>query len=250
MSRIRLRNVSVDYVVNHYRVKSELSKRQSKSADIGGTIHGDLRSNIRALDSVSFELKSGDRLGLMGRNGVGKTTLLKVVAGIIAPTAGDVLVEGRISPLTSISLGLDGQSSGYDNIFIRSRLMGYSKAEILEVIDDIGDFTGLNEFLHLPIRTYSSGMKMRLSFAIATAFKPDIMLLDEWIGTGDAEFREQASERLHKLIADSGIFIFASHNRALHRQICNKAAILDNGRIVFFGNVEDAFVYLNENPKF
>lgn len=201
---------------------------------------------VRALEDISFRLEPGDRLGLLGRNGAGKTTLLKTIAGILPPVAGTICVKGRISPLTSILLGLDGESTGYENIRIRGQLMGMAEADIREITPEIAEFTELGDFLHLPIKTYSSGMRMRLSFATSTAFQPDVLLLDEWLGTGDIVFRDKAAKRLRKLIFDSGIFVFASHSRDMHQRLSNKGAVIHKGKMVFFGGIDDAFKVQDE----
>ncbi|MEZ6001549.1 ABC transporter ATP-binding protein [Hyphomonas sp.] len=250
MVKVELNNVDVDYPVHTRASRRFLGKSETPS--VGGYVVTEGQLTVRALENISLSLKPGDRLGLLGRNGAGKTTLLKTIAGILPPVAGTICVEGRISPLTSILLGLDGESTGYENIGIRGRLMGMSEADIREATPEIAEFTELGDFLHLPIKTYSSGMRMRLSFATSTAFQPDVLLLDEWLGTGDIVFREKAAKRLRKLIFESGIFVFASHSRDMHQRLSNKGAVIDKGRMVFFGDIEDAFRVqdeINETDK-
>ncbi len=241
MARIELHKVAVEYPVPHLQNRSFVGA--VKSAAIGGLIKREKTLRIRALDGVTMELRDGDRLGLLGRNGAGKTTLLKTMASILPPTEGRITVEGRISPLISMMLGLDNEASGYENIRIRGRLLGFTEEQIAEVTPKIAEFTELQDYLHLPLKIYSSGMRMRLTFAASTAFKPEVLLLDEWLGTGDLEFRNKAAQRLRDLIAESGIFVFASHSRDLHKRISNKGAVLENGKLLFFGDIQEAFEF-------
>ncbi|MEO0551193.1 MAG: ATP-binding cassette domain-containing protein [Pseudomonadota bacterium] len=213
---------------------------------VGGTLRSERTNTIRALDRVSLSLRDGDRLGLLGSNGAGKTTLLKTIAGILPPVSGEIRTEGVISPLTSIMLGLDGEATGYENIRIRGRFMGYAEDEITDIIPEVAEFTELGEYLNLPIKTYSSGMRMRLSLATSTAFQPDILLLDEWLGTGDVAFREKAAKRLRQLIFDSGVFVFASHSRDMHQRLSNKGLVLQKGQVQFLGNIAEAFAFQDE----
>lgn len=244
VAKIELTKVAVEYPVPHLQNRSFVGA--VKNAAIGGLIKQEKVLRIRALDGVTLALKDGDRLGLLGRNGAGKTTLLKTMAAILPPTEGRVYIEGRISPLISMMLGLDNEASGYENIRIRGRLMGFTDEEIDEVMPDIAEFTELENYLELPLKTYSSGMRMRLTFAASTAFEPEVLLLDEWLGTGDLEFRNKAARRLRALIDKSGVFVFASHSRDLHRRISNKGAVLENGKLLFFGDIDDAFDFQDE----
>ncbi|MEM9233146.1 MAG: ABC transporter ATP-binding protein [Pseudomonadota bacterium] len=244
MARVSLKNVSVGYPVPHFHRKGLLAT--TKSTLLGGQISSQGEVTIEALRDISLELKDGDRLGLLGHNGAGKTTLLKTIAGILPPNAGSVTVEGRISPLTSINLGLDNEATGMENIRIRGRLMGFRDEDIGEITPEVAEFTELGDYLHLPIKTYSSGMRMRLSFAVSTAFQPEVILLDEWLGTGDMAFRDKAAVRLRQIIRDSQIFVFATHSRDLHERMSNKGAVMDKGRILFCGPLEEAFAFQDE----
>ncbi|WP_370336419.1 ABC transporter ATP-binding protein [Parvularcula marina] len=241
MARVSLKNVSVGYPVPHFHRKGLMAT--TKSTLLGGLISAEKEVTIQALRHISLELKDGDRLGLLGHNGAGKTTLLKTMAGILPPNAGSVTVEGRISPLTSIQLGLDNEATGMENIRIRGRLMGFRDDAIDEITPEVTEFTELGDYLDLPIKTYSSGMRMRLSFAVSTAFQPEVILLDEWLGTGDLEFRDKAARRLRQIIQDSRIFVFATHSRDLHRRMSNKGAVMDKGQILFCGELEEAFEF-------
>lgn len=175
---------------------------------------------IRAVNNVSLNLKSGDRLGLVGHNGAGKSTLLKTMAGIYPPSSGQVRLQGRVAPLFGLQAGMDPNATGHENIWLRGLLTGMSIEEIRSKVDEIGEFSGLGRFLHMPVRTYSSGMRLRLSFSIATCRSPEILLLDEWISAGDAEFAKQAQERMTKIVESASIIVLASHNARLIKSIC------------------------------
>lgn len=245
MARVDLYNVSVEYPVYHQR--SRTIARAVKLPLVGGVIKQDKEITICALNDISLALRDGDRLALLGRNGAGKTTLLKTIASIYPPTAGRIRVEGRISALTSLRLGLDGESTGYENIRIRARFMGYSEDQIEEALPGIVEFTELHDYLNMPLKTYSSGMRMRLTFATSTAFKPEVLVLDEWVSAGDHEFKAKATKRLRQLIDKSGIFIFASHSRDLQKRVANKGAVLGNGQLLFYGDLADAIEFQEKN---
>jgi len=204
---------------------------------------------VTALEDVSFSLREGDRLGLVGQNGAGKTTLLRTLAGIYPPTRGRVLTRGRVAPLFDISLGMDPDSTGYENIRIRGMFLDLSKDEIEELTPEIAAFSDLGPYLDVPIRTYSAGMRVRLAFAIATAFHPDILLLDEMIGAGDAAFIEKASRRLQAFLSRTRVMVLASHSNDIIRQMCNKALLLHQGKVVGFDSVDEilqAYASLSE----
>jgi ABC-type polysaccharide/polyol phosphate transport system ATPase subunit len=194
---------------------------------------------VRALENVNLTVQHGDHLGIIGHNGAGKSTLLRVFAGIYQPSAGTVSIEGRISPLFSTSPGLDLDDTGYENIVTCGLLLGMSRAEIERKLPEIEAFSELSDYLALPTRTYSSGMLMRLGFAIATAIDPEILLLDEELGTGDARFAARATKRVEALIGRSSIVVLASHSDDLIRGMCNRTILLDHGRVVLDGPTEE-----------
>ena len=194
---------------------------------------------MRALQNVSLKLGHGDRLGILGHNGAGKSTLLRVMAGVYVPTTGRVIIDGRVSPLFNTSPGLDIDDSGYENIVTCGMLLGMTPAEITRKTPGIAEFTELGDYLNLPVRTYSTGMVTRLGFAIATALDPEILLLDEGLGAGDARFAEHAKRRIDALIQRSSILVLASHSEALIRSMCNRAMLLDGGRIAMLGSADD-----------
>lgn len=194
---------------------------------------------VQALKDISFSLKSGDSLGLIGRNGAGKSTLLRVLAGIYDPSSGFISVKGKCVPLLDISLGLDDQSTGRQNIRLRGLLVGMSDAEISEKISEIIEFTELSEYIDLPLRTYSTGMRVRLAFAISTAVDAEILLLDEVLSVGDVAFQEKATKRLQELHGRAQIVVHAIHDEKNIRDSCNKVLWLENGVIRQFGSTED-----------
>ncbi len=194
---------------------------------------------VRAIDDLNIRLQTGDRLGLIGQNGAGKSTLLRVMAGIYPPTAGRVIVEGKAVPLLDIGLGMDDQSTGRQNIRLRALLLGMSDREIRDKAEEIAEFTELGDYLDLPLRTYSSGMRLRLAFAVSTAVEAQILLLDEVLGVGDAGFQEKANARLAQLHERAEIVVLAIHNSGVIREQCNKALWMERGRPRMFGDVDE-----------
>lgn len=192
-----------------------------------------------ALRDVSFEVKQGERLGILGLNGAGKSTLLKIVSGVLKPSEGMVKTSGKIAPLLELGAGFDRQYTGAENIYLYGAVLGYSREFIEDKFDEIVQFSGLKEFIHVPVKNYSSGMKARLGFSIATIVEPEILILDEVLSVGDAKFRRK-SERKIKSMFDKGITVlFVSHSLEQVKRICDKAIILDKGRLVAFGNIDD-----------
>ena len=193
---------------------------------------------VRAIDNVSFKLESGDRLGLIGHNGAGKSTLLRLMAGIYQPTSGALSSKGKSVPLMDIFLGMDDLSTGRQNIRLRGLFLGMSDSEIKKKTEEIAEFTELEDYLDLPLRTYSNGMRLRLAFAISTAVEADILLLDEVLGVGDQSFQEKANLRIQKMHDRAEIVVLAIHSNELIRKMCSKALWMENGRAKMFGDVE------------
>ena len=191
-----------------------------------------------ALRDISFKIEKGDRLGVMGFNGAGKSTLLKVVAGVLKPTTGKVKVRGVVAPMLELGAGFDMNYTGKENIFLYGATMGYSRKFLEEKYDEIVEFSELGKFINSPMKNYSSGMKSRLGFAIATAVKPDILILDEVLSVGDAAFKEKSEQRILDLMEDGVTVLFVSHNTDRVRKICNKAIILTKGQLVASGDAE------------
>jgi ABC-type polysaccharide/polyol phosphate transport system ATPase subunit len=241
MTSVVLENVSVDFPIYgaHRSLRRVLFERATGGLVQRGDRHHPGRYVIKALIDVSCELKEGDRLGLVGHNGAGKSTLLKVIAGVYEPIAGRALVSGRVTPLFDSMPGLDPEDTGYENVITAGMLFGMSHSEIETRIPDVEEFSELGEYLGLPVRTYSTGMTMRLGFALATAVEPGILLMDEGISAGDARFTERASRRLEQFISRSRIMVLASHSNDMIRSLCNKAALMQTGRVIAIGAVED-----------
>lgn len=206
-------------------------------------------SSVRALQNLSFELENGDRLGLIGPNGAGKSTLLRTLADVYSPTQGSVEVDGKVSTLLSIGIGMEPDDSGYDNIKTCGLLLGLTREQIERKRPDIIEFCELGDYIHMPVRTYSNGMMVRLSFAIATSIEPDILLIDEVIGAGDARFSNKAKSRIESLMSNASLLVLASHSSATIRTFCNKGLFLLGGRSVFVGDVEEALEIYNRWVK-
>ena len=238
MVSVLLEDVSVDFTVYQGGGKS-LRAAMLRAPTDALMRRGNRHVVVRALDRISFRLEDGDRLALLGGNGAGKTTLLRVLARIYEPPVGRIRIEGRTTPLFDVGFGLDWDSTGYDNVRIRAAYLGVPKEILREKIDEIIAFTELGERIHLPMRTYSEGMKLRLAFATATAFDTEILLMDEWIGVSDAHFLERAQERARSFVDRTRIFVIASHMDAVLSGLCNKALWLEGGRIVAMGPIEE-----------
>ncbi len=233
MPAIRADDLRLDYPL---RQRPTLAVSDYRPVSAGGRIVGEGRTKrVMALDGISFELAAGDRLALTGANGSGKTTLLKLLYGIYAPTGGTIALDGRVDALFNINLGFRREATGRRNIELRGMINGWSDDEIAARIGPIIAFSGLGDFIDLPLKTYSQGMAARLAFSIATSFEPDILLMDEWIGAGDAAFLAKARTRMAELAEKASILVLASHNQALLQQACTKRLELDQGRVVSFG---------------
>lgn len=239
MSSIDLRNVSLTFTI--YDAHQRSFKNRILNYPVGGNISAGPsgHTNILALDNISAKFARGDRVALVGHNGSGKSTLLRVIAGVYVPQTGSVDVTGRISTLFNLQLGVDPTGTGFDNIYLRGLVLGFSKREIDERIDEISRFSELGRFLELPMHAYSQGMRMRLLFAISTSIRPDILLMDEWIGTGDKHFVDRAEKRLKELIGESNILVMATHNLSLAERLCNKVVLMSHGRITDVGDTEE-----------
>jgi len=203
------------------------------SAVTGGRLASSSRNVtvVEALRDVTLSIAPGDRLGLLGHNGAGKTSLLKLMAGIYEPTFGSISVRGRVSNLLDVTMGLDFEATGVDNVILRGQLHGLKRREIMARLPQIWEFTGLGDFMNVPVRAYSSGMLVRLAFSIATSLEADILLMDEWLGVGDADFNKRAEERLLDLVKRSSILVLASHNASIISALCNRTVTFSHGTI-------------------
>lgn len=223
-------------------VSNSSLRKRVLSAATGGLISLDgSLPVVKALDGISFTLNEGDRLGIIGHNGAGKSTLLKVLARIYKPTAGEVVIKGRLVSTLNLGLGMEAEATGIENIIIRGLLLGMKRSEIEERLDEIVAFTELGNYLNMPVRIYSSGMLTRLAFATVTSMDSDILLMDEVIGTGDAAFIEKAENRLNEFINRSKILVLASHSEEIIRKFCNVALVLRHGKVVGIGSVDEMF---------
>jgi len=242
---LTLENVSVSFPIYHGGSRS--LKKSLLFRGSGGHLASDAnhRVVVEALRNISTEIRAGDRVALVGSNGAGKTTLLRVMAGIYEPVTGVVKTRGRISPMFDIGLGIDMETSGYENIRMRGLILGMKPEEIEAQMQDIMAFTELGDYLDIPLRTYSSGMMTRLTFAVATCFAPEILLMDEWIMAGDASFMSKARQRIENFVAKASILVLASHSIETCRQFCNKAIWMSQGQIIQAGEINevlDAYV--------
>ena len=235
MTRVLLENVGVDFPV--YQGVSR-SFRIAVYEVVGGRLEEHNKCCVvSALKDVSFELREGDRLGLVGHNGAGKTTLLRVISGVYPPTQGRVEIAGSISALTDLSMGMDPELTGRENIINRLVLMGHTFRSARIAAAEIESFSELGGFLDLPMRTYSSGMYLRLAFAIATSITPEILILDEMVGAGDAGFMEKVKLRTREFLGRTKILVLASHNLAMLEEYCNKGLWLNHGAVQSFGEI-------------
>ncbi|MDO4928063.1 MAG: ABC transporter ATP-binding protein [Corynebacterium sp.] len=240
-------NACVEFPI--FDAKSRSMKKAFLGA-AGGAI-GRNTSNtvvVEALKDVNLHLQEGDRVGLVGHNGAGKSTLLRLLSGIYEPTRGSAIVKGRVAPVFDLGVGMDPEISGYENIIIRGLFLGQSRKQMKQKMDDIAEFTELGEYLSMPLRTYSTGMRIRLALGVVTSIEPEILLLDEGIGAVDAAFMAKARTRLQELVQRSGILVFASHSNDFLVQLCDTALLVDHGQITKAGAVDDV-VEAYEGPE-
>ncbi|MDR3441145.1 ABC transporter ATP-binding protein [Telmatospirillum sp.] len=238
MASLTLQNVSVDFPVYHgasFSLKKTMLGQLSRWVRRAETPQ---RRSILALQNITVAFEHGDRIALVGPNGAGKSTLLRVMAGVYEPTGGHIDIAGHVSPLFDVTLGIDLESTGFENIYLRALYLGLKPKEIREKIDEIADFSELGDFLNMPVRTYSTGMAYRLAFAVTTFLRPDILLMDEWVLSGDAAFQEKASARLKELVTISGILVLASHSDDILRRWCNKGVFLLGGKVQACGPID------------
>src|SRR5690349_11226608 len=239
MALIDVQNISVSLPI--YNARGRALKTELFHRTVGGNIEHpkDRRITvIQALNDVTMRINDGDRVGLIGRNGAGKTTLLRVMSRVYPPTSGTVRILGSISSMTDLSVGMNPEATGYENIIMRGVMLGLTRKQAAALVPDVEEFTELGEYLELPIRTYSSGMMLRLAFAVSTAVKPDIIILDEMIGAGDAAFVEKARARIADLIKHASILVLATHDDATLKQFCTIAVWMNAGKVAAIGEID------------
>lgn len=233
LAHISLENVSLELPLLDHSMRGALRGVVRRLGAAPG--HKGISDAIRALDGVSFVLKDGDRLGIIGRNGAGKSSLLKVLSGILAPSSGLLDIEGERTALLDMTYGIESELSGREALILRARVLGISSQLSESALDQVIEFSGLRTVIDLPTKTYSSGMLMRLAFAIATEFSPEIIIMDEWLSVGDEDFREKAEQRMSSLVSKARVVVVATHSRDLVLKVCNKALWLEAGQVRMFG---------------
>jgi ABC-type polysaccharide/polyol phosphate transport system ATPase subunit len=236
---LRLRDIAVEFPI--YSGGSRSLRKVLFNRTTQGNLARDAhdRITVQALNGITLDIETGDRLALIGANGAGKSTLLKVLAGIYEPTRGQLHASGRISALLTASIGLNPDATGRENIITRGLFMDVHPRDMRPRIEEIIEFTELGYFIDMPVRTYSAGMMIRLCFAVATSVRPQILLMDEWVGAGDAAFLNKARRRMEDFLSSTSILVLASHSVPLLKEWCNRAILLDHGHIVAIGSVDD-----------
>lgn len=240
MASISLKNARVEFPAYNSKsrglVNSLFQFGRSEQKRINSVLTNG--NSMPALHDINLDIREGDRLGLVGFNGAGKTTLLRVLSGIYEPTSGIMETQGNISSLTDMMLGMDVDASGYENIFMRGVFLNYSRRQVEALLPDIEEFTELGDYLNLPVRAYSSGMQLKLAFAISTTVCPDILIMDEMVGAGDIKFIQKAQARVNDMLERTKILVLASHDISIIKGFCNRAIWLEKGRIKMSGDVD------------
>ena len=230
---IKVENVSMTYKMSYDRIKSIKEYLMT-------FVKGKLKyEEFHALNNVSFEVNKGEVVGIIGRNGAGKSTILKVISGILKPTKGTVTIGGNIVPMLELGSGFDHDLTGRENIFLNGAILGYSKEFLIEKYDEIVEFSELGKFIDVPIRNYSSGMLMRLAFSIATVVNPEILIVDEILAVGDDKFQAKSKARMLELMSGGTTVLFVSHSLGQIREMCNKVVCLENGTVKMYGNTKE-----------
>ncbi|HEX3786843.1 MAG TPA: ABC transporter ATP-binding protein [Pseudonocardiaceae bacterium] len=247
MVGIDVKNAYVDFPIFDARTRSLKKKVLGK---VGGKIGtGSKVPIIEALHDINIELREGDRVGLVGHNGAGKSTLLRLLAGIYEPTRGSSRIQGKIAPVFDMGVGMDPEISGLENIIIRGLFLGMTRKQMEQRVDEIAEFTELGDYLQMPLRTYSTGMRVRLALGVVTSIDPEILLLDEGIGAVDSAFMTKARDRLVALANRAGLLVFASHSDELLFELCNSAIWMDEGEIKMQGSLRDVITgYKGKDP--
>jgi ABC-2 type transport system ATP-binding protein len=246
--RIETRNASVDFPIFDAKTRS---LKKAVLGMVGGNIDSDSRKVpvIEALHDIDITIEEGDRVALVGHNGAGKSTLLRLLSGIYEPTRGTASIQGRVAPVFDLGVGMDPEISGYENILIRGLFLGMNRKQMEARVDQIADFTELGDFLSMPLRTYSTGMRVRLALGVVTSIDPEILLFDEGIGAVDAAFLEKAKNRLQELVSRAGLLVFASHSDEFLRRLCTSAIWMEHGRVKQQGGLREVLTaYKGKDP--
>lgn len=229
--------IKVDNVSMHFRM--DKNRTTSLKEWVVTFLRGKQQyETFQALNDVSFEVKRGEIIGIIGRNGAGKSTILKVISGIYKPTKGKVITAGRVAPMLELGSGFDMELSGYDNIFLNGAILGFSEEFLKSKCNEIIEFSGLSEFIHMPIKTYSSGMLARLAFSVATVIEPEILIVDEILAVGDAAFQEKSRARMMEMMSGGTTVLFVSHSLPQMREMCDRCMWLDHGRVRMIGDTQ------------
>jgi lipopolysaccharide transport system ATP-binding protein len=239
MAQISFENVCIEFPIFNATGRS-LTSSILKVAT-GGKLDADPdgRVLVKSLTDISLSFKDGDKVALLGHNGAGKSTMLRALGRVYAPIMGTAKITGEIGSLIDIGLGINPEATGRENVFIRAQLLGLTKREISAKYQEIVDFAELGDFMEMPVRTYSSGMHLRLAFAVSTVVRPEILLMDEWLSVGDADFQHKAEARLREVVSETKILVIASHSRELVESVCNRAIWLEHGQIKMDGPVSE-----------
>jgi lipopolysaccharide transport system ATP-binding protein len=239
MAHISFSNASIEFPIFNATGRS-LTSSILKVAT-GGKLDADPNGRVlvKALTDISFSLREGDKVALLGHNGAGKSTMLRALGRVYSPTKGTAEIVGEIGSLIDISLGINPEATGRENVFIRGQLLGLTKQEIIGKYEEIVAFAELGDFMEMPVRTYSSGMHLRLAFAVSTVVRPEILLMDEWLSVGDADFQHKAEARLRDLVSGTKILAIATHSRELVEAVCNRAIWLEHGQIKMDGPISE-----------
>jgi lipopolysaccharide transport system ATP-binding protein len=249
MALIEFKGVSIDFPI--FNSSSRSLKNRFIHATTGGRLNADSSGVVvvHTLNNLNFTFQDGERVALVGHNGAGKTTLLRALGTVYTPTVGFVNVQGKLGSLIDISLGIDSEASGLENIYIRARLLGMKASEIKEKTQEIIDFSELGDFIDMPVRTYSTGMHLRLAFSISTSLRPEILLMDEWLSVGDESFKHKAEARMQNVIKSTSILVIATHSPELVLQTCTRALWLEHGTIKMDSTPEKVCdAYFGEKP--
>ena len=231
MGYIRATDLTVEFPI--YGTSGRSLKKTFMRAATGGVLAKDAgdRVVVRALDGISFEVREGERVGIVGHNGSGKTTLLRVIVGAYEPVSGEIKVRGRVASMLSISLGMEMEATGLENVYLRGSILGLRRQQIDALVPEIAEFAELGDYLYMPMRTYASGMAMRLAFAVSTSVSADVVVMDEWLSVGDESFSSKAQQRLRQMVDSAKILVLASHDASLIKANCNRVIQLDHGRV-------------------